>query len=131
MSSAVELLNQLQSQKDKNITQILEQTSQRFDQYYAIPLFVLIIQDVMKEYFSQKIANTETEENSFRFCLETYLKTRLPITNVLPIGFKYEEFPFLVFTSYSFNQFRDKLFTDRQLFISHELNILNLILSYQ
>jgi hypothetical protein len=130
-SSAIELLNQLQSQKDKNMTQILEQTSQRFDQYYAIPLFTLTSQAVMKEYFSRKTANTETEENSFRFCLETYLKTRLPITNVLPIGFVYEEFPFLVFTSYSFNQFRDKLFTDRQLFISHELNILNLILSYQ
>ncbi|PSF37123.1 hypothetical protein C7H19_11840 [Aphanothece hegewaldii CCALA 016] len=128
---AIDLINELQSQQDNNMTQILEQTSQRFDQSYSIPLFVLISKTEMKEYFSSKKTHTEIEGNSFRDYLETYLKTRFPITNVLPIGRQYEEFPFLVFTSYSFNQLREQIFTERQMFISHELNILNLILSYQ
>ncbi len=40
-----------------------------------------------------------------------------------------EEFPFLVFRSFHLAEARKKLFTDHYLFLSHEFNILNLLLS--
>ncbi|NET24242.1 hypothetical protein [Okeania sp. SIO1I7] len=46
----------------------------------------------------------------------------------LPIGRKYREFPFIVFRSYSLEEIREKIYSDRYLLTSNELNILNLIL---
>jgi hypothetical protein len=52
-----------------------------------------------------------------------------PVDSVMPIEHKYQDFPFIVFRSYSLEQSLEKKFTDKYLLSSHELNVLNLILS--
>ena len=116
-------------------TQWFEVNGQNFDQYYAIPLFAFISAEVMKEYFkkeaNKKEANKkepEEEETEFRTLLSRYVHYLYPAYNTLPIGRKYREFPFLLFRSYSLEQMRENVFSDRYLLTSNELNVLNLIL---
>lgn len=45
------------------------------------------------------------------------------------MGYEYEAFPFLLFNSYNQRELRSKLFAEKQMFASNELNILNLILA--
>ncbi|HIK11355.1 MAG TPA: helicase [Oscillatoriaceae cyanobacterium M33_DOE_052] len=121
---ATELLDLLRG--DIQRTQWLEQNSQNSDQYYAIPLFSFISSDTLKEYF--KSNPQEPEENEFRTLLSRYVHSLYPAYNTLPIGRQYREFPFLIFRSYSLAEMRYKIYTDKYLFNSYELNILNLIL---
>lgn len=85
----------------------------------------------MKEYL-KKEANKkeleEEEETEFRSILSRYVHYLYPAYNTLPIGRKYREFPFLLFRSYSLEQMRENVFSDRYLLTSNELNVLNLIL---
>ncbi|MBR8837740.1 MAG: helicase [Stigonema ocellatum SAG 48.90 = DSM 106950] len=125
MKDAMELVKKLRD--GVNRTQRLEQNSQRSDQYYALPLFAFISGDVMKDYFAEE--PNEPEDKSFRKILDTYIRLLYPVGNILPIGNKYKDFPFVVFKSYSLEEIRKKTFTDKYLLTSNELNVLNLILS--
>lgn len=107
-------------------TQNLEQFSQYDDQYYLLPLFAFISPEIMLDYFSGN--EEEPEDLRFKDILEAYIRAIYPVSNILPIGYKYQEFPFLLFRSYSLKELRNKLFTDKYLLTSNELNILNLIL---
>ncbi|NEP77998.1 MAG: helicase [Okeania sp. SIO3C4] len=111
---------------DINRTQWFEQNSQNLDQYYALPLFVFMSRELMSEYFKQE--PEEEEETEFRTLLSKYVHYLYPAYNTLPIGRKYREFPFIVFRSYSLGEMRQKIYSDRYLLTSNELNILNLIL---
>jgi hypothetical protein len=124
--SAIELIEKMNN--DDNITKWLEQNSQQFDQYYAFPFLILINPLIIKEYLETEREKESGKENNFRTILESYLRYIFPLQNVLPIGEYYHEFPFLLFNSYSYNLLRYKLFTDKQIFSSSQLNILNLIL---
>ncbi|MDJ1178883.1 hypothetical protein PJF56_08415 [Roseofilum sp. BLCC_M91] len=66
---------------------------------------------------------------TFRYILECYMRSLYPVDNVLPMGDRYQDFPFLIFSSYSLGDIRKQWFGDRYLLNSHELNILNLVLS--
>ena len=121
---AIELVDLLGKQGSG--TQWFEQNSQRFDQYYAIPLFTFTSSDAMKDYFSSNLEESEGE--CFRDILARYIGSVFPVGNILPIGYQYEKFPFVVFRSYSLGEIRNKLFTDKQFLTSNELNVLNLIL---
>ncbi|WP_009632181.1 helicase-related protein [Synechocystis sp. PCC 7509] len=124
IDEAIELVKLLRDQSDK--TQRLEQYSQRLDRYYALPLFTFLSSEEIKKY----LANAEeTEDKGFKKILTQYLQTLYPIGNILPIGNKYSDFPFIVFTSYSLNEMRNKIFTNNYLISSNELNVLNLILA--
>jgi hypothetical protein len=125
---AIELLHILNDEVEK--TQYLEQQSQQFDRYYAIPLFAFVSGEEMQEYFAQTKLE-EPEDRRFRDILSAYVRSTYPIDSVMPIGHKYHEFPFIVFRSYSLEQSREKIFTDKYLLSSNELNVLNLILSKQ
>jgi len=107
-------------------TQNLEQSSQYDDQYYLFPLFTFISPEIMKDYFSSN--EEEPEDLRFKDILEAYIRALYPVSEVLPIGYKYQDFPFLLFRSYSLKELRNKLFTDKYLLTSNELNIINLIL---
>jgi len=124
IKNAIELVDKVRDSRDK--TQFLEQNSQRSDQYYALPLFTFISGEVMSEYFA---APEEAEEEKFREILATYIHHLYPADKTLPIGYKYRDFPFVVFSSYSLEEMRQKIFTDKYLLTSNELNVLNLILS--
>jgi len=51
----------------------------------------------MSQYFAEE--PEEPEDLRFRDILFTYLRSLYPVTNILPIGDNYQEFPFLVFRS--------------------------------
>lgn len=124
-NGAMELIKLLR--KDEiDRTQWFELNSQNFDQYYAIPLFAFISGEVMKNYFKEE--PEEDEEREFRSILSRYVHYLYPAYNTLPIGRKYREFPFVLFRSYSLEQMRENVFSDRYLLTSNELNVLNLIL---
>ncbi len=125
---AIELLQFLNGDVEK--TQYFEQQSQQFGRYYAIPLFAFVSGDEMQEYFADSRLE-EPEDRRFREILSAYVRSTYPIDSVMPIGHKYHEFPFIVFRSYSLEQSREKMFTDKYLLSSNELNVLNLILSKQ
>ncbi|MEA5499225.1 helicase-related protein [Limnoraphis robusta] len=127
LNEAIELVNLLEEQPNK--TQKFEQNSLYFDQYYALPLFTFITGEAMSQYFSSN--DEEPEDQRFRDLLATYISSLYPVSNILPIGHKYKDFPWLVFRSYSLNEMRSKLFTDKYFLTSNELNILNLILAHQ
>lgn len=125
IKGAIELVDKLRS--PMNRTQWFEQNSQRSDQYYALPLFAFIAGTKMSEYFSSERVEPDTAQ--FRDILATYIHHLYPADKTLPIGYKYKDFPFVVFNSYSLAQIRNKIFTDKYLLTSNELNVLNLILS--
>ena len=113
-------------EKDHSV-QNYEQNSQYDDQYYAIPLYAFIIPELLEEYF--ECDDDQTEQHSFKDILKLYLRSLYPVSSLLPIGSKYEQFPFIIFRSYSLNELRSKLFTDKYLLNSHEINVLSLILA--
>ena len=125
IKDAIELVKKLRDGIEK--TQKLEQSSQQTDQYYALPLFAFISGEVMQKYFDSK--PEEPEDQRFKDILSTYIHSLYPVGNILPIGHNYQEFPFVVFRSYSLEEMRNKLFTEKYLLNSQELNVLNLILS--
>ncbi|MDJ0845675.1 MAG: helicase-related protein, partial [Crocosphaera sp.] len=113
-------------EKDNSV-QNYEQNSQYDDQYYAIPLYAFMIPELLEEYFL--CDDDQTEEYSFKDILTLYLRSLYPVSSLLPIGSQYEKFPFMIFRSYSLNELRYKLFTDKYLLNSNEINILSLILA--
>jgi hypothetical protein len=125
IKNAIELVDKIRDSQNK--TQFLQQHSQRFDQYYALPLFSFISGDIMSEYFATE--TEEAEEVRFRDILANYIHLLYPADKTLPIGYKYKDFPFIVFSSYSLEEMRQKIFTDKYLLTSNELNVLNLILA--
>lgn len=125
IKDAIELIDKLMEPMEK--TQRLEQNSQNRDRYYALPLFSFIAGEKMREYFREY---EEPETSRFRDILATYIHHLYPADKTLPIGNKYEDFPFVVFRSYSLEEIRQKIFTDKYLLTSNELNVLNLILSH-
>ena len=129
IESPLELIKILKGDKGNiNTTQWFEQNSNNLDQYYAVPLFVFISGELMSKYFKQELEEEE-EETAFRTLLSKYIHSLYPAYNTLPIGRKYKEFPFIVFRSYSLKEIREKIYSDRYLLTSNELNVLNLILS--
>jgi hypothetical protein len=125
VKDAIELVEKLINAPAK--TQKYLQKSQNTDQYYALPLFAFISEEVMKEYFESK--PEEPEDQRFKDILSIYIRSLYPVSNILPIGHNYKEFPFVVFRSYSLEEMRNKIFTEKYLLNSQELNVLNLILS--
>jgi hypothetical protein len=123
---AIELVQFLNSDVEK--TQYFEEYSQQFDRYYAIPLFAFVSGEEMQEYFADS-GLEEPEDRQFRDILSAYMREMYPVDSVMPIGHKYQDFPFIIFRSYSLEQSRAKMFTDKYLLSSNELNVLNLILS--
>ncbi len=108
-------------------SQWFEQNNQNSDQYYAVPLFVFMSGELMSKNFKWE-TEEEAEETEFRTLLSKYVHYLYPTYDTLPIGRKYQEFPFIVFRSYSLEEMREKIYSDRYLLTSNELNILNLIL---
>ena len=71
----------------------------------------------------------EPDDQRFRDILATYVSSLYPVNNILPIGYKYKDFPFIVFRSYSLNEIRSRIFMDKYFLTSTDLNILNLLFS--
>ncbi len=125
IGDALQLIEELEKQKYRN--QRLEQENKYLDRYYAVPLFVFLVNETFSTYFRNK--EIEPEDQRFRDLLEVYVSSVFPIGQVIPIGYRYEKIPFLIFRSYSLKEMRERQFSDKYLMNSKELNILNLILA--
>ncbi len=121
----LQLIEKLEEQEYRN--QRLEHESEHEDRYYAVPLLLFLVGNVFSTYFKHQ--QIEPEDQRFRDILESYLYSMFPISQVMPIGYKYKNIPFLVFRSYSLKEMRNKKFSDKYLINSNELNLLNLILA--
>lgn len=106
-----------------------EQESNHADQHYAIPLLTFLAHKEMRAYFKDHPQQEDGSESSFRSLLATYVRTLYPADSILPIGKGYDTFPFVVFRSFNLREARRKMFTGNYLFMSHEFNILNMLLS--
>lgn len=122
--------------EDGGRSRTFEQTTRRPDRYFALPLSLFVFGERMEEWM--KIANSTESRSpserdrgglSFRLLLENTLKARFPVEGALPVGYEYERFPFLVFNSYNLPELRGKLFAEKQILASNELNVLMLILA--
>ncbi|ELR97889.1 ATP-binding protein [Gloeocapsa sp. PCC 73106] len=121
---AIDLIKEIDQETERSLQ--LVENSQYPDQYYAFPLFTLLNLPLLQEYLAQELA----ADDNFKNILECYINCLYPAYNLLPIGSKYEDFPFILFRSYSLEQRRQQVFSKQYLFNSSELNIVNLILSH-
>ncbi|HCI78157.1 MAG TPA: helicase, partial [Ktedonobacter sp.] len=128
IQDAIELIEKLVNAPQDKIQQLV-QDSQQGDLYYAIPLLSFMYRDVMKDYFMY--TSGDVEQYSFRALLTNYARSLYPISSALPIGDGYTEFPFIVFRSFMLKEARERMFDDSYLLISHEMNVLNMLLSYK
>ncbi len=128
MRDAIAFIEQLKRMAKEKIPHY-EQESDHADQHYAVPFVTFLASDTLRTYFNEKQAYEEQQEHSFRSLLATYVRTLYPADSLLPIGSSYDAFPFVVFRSLNLGEARRKIFTDKYLFMSHEFNILNMLLS--
>lgn len=104
---------------------ILADKSHDNDRFVAIPLIYPFMLKEFDEYNTEKI----DEEESFRDILESYLKCfYYNLGNCLPITGDYEGVPYIAFKSGSLLNLRKKIFSDKYIFCSSEVNLLNLLL---
>ncbi|HEY9706175.1 MAG TPA: helicase-related protein, partial [Allocoleopsis sp.] len=134
IKDGIELIKKLR--ENLEITQTFKQELQQMDQYYAIPLFAFIAGETMANYFTKmrdrvgySPQENEEEVSQFRDILSVYIRTIYPVQNILPIGSDYAEFPFVLFRSYNLEEIRHRMFTDKYLLNSTELNVINMILA--
>ncbi len=89
-------------------------------------MFAFISSEEIKKYLSD---SEESEDKCFKNILKQYVQALYPGCIILPIGDKYSDSPFIVFTKYILNEMRNKIFTSNYLLSSNQLNVLNLILA--
>ncbi len=128
ISKAKDLLFLLQSASDER-TQQFTQSSQYFDQYYAIPIIAFLVPEIFEKYFE----TTADYQNPlpFRAIVGSLVHTWYPTNTMLPISEDYRAYPFVVFRSFNLDEIRHRIFSGNSVFASYELNVLNMILSTQ
>ena len=113
-------------QNEGNTQQISDSTNFS-DQYAAIPLHFLVMDETLNSYFTGDENSPESQE--FRSLLERYVKALYPATDFLPIGEGFVNFPWVIFKSYDLTQIRRSLFSANYFINSRSLNLMNLILA--
>lgn len=129
LNDGLVLLQALQDMLENKIPRY-EQESTHPDQHCAIPLATLVIYESMRAFFrSGKELQELPEGMSFRALLGVYIRSLYPSDSTLPIGDNYDDFPFVIFRSQNLGEARNKMFTGKYLFMSQEMNIINMLLS--
>lgn len=136
MLQALDFIEEIRKDSITKSQRFEQNNGPRSDQYYAIPLLNFIAGSAIQAYYAEegegarrRRQDEEADEAYFRDILATYVRSLFPADGMLPISPRYGEFPFVVFRSFSLMEMRRKLFTDRQLLTSNELNVLNMVLS--
>jgi hypothetical protein len=128
LSKAKDLLFLLRNATEEKTQQFI-QSSQYFDQYYAIPILAFLVPEVFEEYF--ETALDYQDPLPFRMIVGNLVRTWYPANTMLPIGEDYRRYPFVVFRSFNLDEIRHKIFSGNSVFASYELNVLNMLLSTQ
>ena len=108
-------------------TQRLTKTDQRDDLYYAAPLLAFVVRDALTGPWEP-----DDEEGTLiplRTLLRGHVQALYPSGNYLPISGSYRAFPFVLFSSPDLRGIRRKMFSGRYMLMSHELNVLDMLLS--
>jgi hypothetical protein len=127
ISFAIDFINNLK--QNEGITQQISDSTNFSDQYFAVPLHLLVADETLKRSFTGDGNSPVAHE--FRMLLERYVKALYPADDFLPIGYGFVDFPFVIFKSYDLAQIRRSLFSANYFLNSRSLNLLNLILSRQ
>lgn len=128
LSDAILLVKELQKLSDTKSASY-EQESQHEDQHYAFPLFTFLSYQHLQTYFETEAEAEEQAPIPFRELLRLYISALYPADGFLPIGRAYKTFPFVAFRSFQLGETRQRSFTEKYLFTSPELNIINMLLS--
>jgi hypothetical protein len=126
MRQALDLLHELSPEQAER-TQWLAMMSRRADAYYAVPLFALTSRAAFEAFYASD--DEEPEGGTFRELLGAYARLLYPADGLLPIGGRYRSFPFILFRSFSLATLRRRMFEERRVLTSHELNVLTLLLA--
>ena len=128
LSDAALLIRELH-QLSTTKTAFYEQESHHEDQHYAFPLFTFLSHPQLQTYFETQAQAEDQDTNPFQELLRSYISALYPADGFLPIGRAYKTFPFLIFRSFQLREARQRSFTEKYLFTSPELNIINMLLS--
>jgi hypothetical protein len=129
LNDGLVLLQALQDMLENKIPRY-EQESTYPDQHCAVLLPAFVIYEAMRDFFrSGKELQELPEGMSFRALLGVSIRSLYPSDSMLPIGSNYDDFPFVVFRSQNLGEARNKMFTGKYLFMSQEMNIINMLLS--
>jgi len=128
LRDAISLIKALKSVEASKIS-YYAQESYHTDQHYTIPLVTFAVADSMREFFASNQEHKSASEATFHSLLSAYVQRLYPANSLLPIGEQFDEFPFIVFRSLNLEEVRRKMFTGKYLFMSHEFNIINMLLS--
>jgi hypothetical protein len=82
-----------------------------------------------RDYFAQEEKRTDALDLPFRDLLRQYVRLHCTPETMLPIGGRYEMFPFVYFSSYDLHGMRRRAFTEGTVLMSTEMNILNMLLA--
>lgn len=122
LRKAAETLRYFVSNKNE-VSMILIDKSNTNYRFVAIPLISPFILKELEQY-TEGIDGTD----SLRDILESYIRSFYEIGNTLPITSNYGGVPFITFKSASLLNIRKKIFSDKYMFSSSEINLLNLLL---
>ncbi len=129
LRDAIALMQAIKSMKESKIP-YYEQESYHTDQHYTIPLVTFLVADILKEFFlNESDKDKNLSDTTFHGLLSAYVQHLYPANSLLPLGEGYDKFPFIVFRSLNLGEVRRKMFIGKYLFMSHEFNIINMMLS--
>ena len=110
---------------NSKVSMSLKDTTQAADRFVAIPLVAPFVYDEFESYIDIE------ESNTFKDILQSYIRAYYSIGDVLPISDNYEDVPFITFRSASLKNMRNRIYNNRYMFCSSELNLLNLLLVHE
>ena len=106
-------------------TQRLAKTDRRDDLYFAMPLLACVVHDVVTGRWDVVDDDATTP---LRILLRGHVQALYPSENYLPMAGRYRAFPFVLFSSADLRSIRRKMFTGRYMLMSHDLNVLDMLL---
>lgn len=110
-------------------SQRLEQRSTMQHGYYVMPLAAFVAKEAIARYCQEHTGEEGGRE--VKQLLREYIGGTYPLDTILPIGWAYEEFPFLVLTSLDLPALRAKTFRSGHTLMSREMNLLTMLLTYE
>ncbi len=108
-----------------NISKKLQDITCNDSMFIAMPIIGIFTFSEFEAFTENTLTNNR---NTFKQLLYSYLRSHYNITGVLPISSNYENVPYILFKSNNLQAIRNKIYNDRYIFCSRELNLLNLLL---
>ncbi len=109
-------------QQSSGYSLTLKEETASDDMYIAMPIVGIFAFDEFRAFTEPK------NKRTFKTILRDYVSAHFGVGEVLPISHDYEDVPFILFRSTALKKMRQRIYNDRYMFCSSELNLLNLLL---